>query len=449
MQFDLTKEFIDQIIIALEKEDSKFIADAILPLHPADIAEILELIDLKGAQFLYRLLDEELASEVLVEIEEDTRDQFLASFSSEEIADSVNKMDADDATDIIQDLPEEVQEQVLNVLKDNDQSSDISMLMNYDENSAGGIMDVDFVAANWNWTVKDALNKLREQVENVDQIYTIYVVDSTKKFKGILSLKRFLYAKDDTLIKDIYRKDSISVLDIEEAESVASKMEKYDLVVIPVLSEDKKLLGRITIDDALEVIKEEAEKDYQMASRISEKVESSDSLFVISRARLPWLLIGLLGGILGAYVIGFFEEHLIENAVMASFIPLILAMGGNVGVQSSAIIVQSLANNTLNYESIFKRLLKELTVALFNGFICAIIALIFCWITRSDFALALTIGVSLVAVFTYAGLFGTFVPLILNKYKIDPALATGPFITTTNDIIGLLIYFLIGMALYF
>ena len=449
MQFDLTKEFIDQIIIALEKEDSKFIADAILPLHPADIAEILELIDLKGAQFLYRLLGEELASEVLVEIEEDTRDQFLASFSSEEIADSVNKMDADDATDIIQDLPEEVQEQVLNVLKDNDQSSDISMLMNYDENSAGGIMDVDFVAANWNWTVKDALNKLREQVENVDQIYTIYVVDSTKKFKGILSLKRFLYAKDDTLIKDIYRKDSISVLDIEEAESVASKMEKYDLVVIPVLSEDKKLLGRITIDDALDVIKEEAEKDYQMASGISEKVESSDSLFVISRARLPWLLIGLLGGILGAYVIGFFEEHLRENAVMASFIPLILAMGGNVGVQSSAIIVQSLANNTLNYESIFKRLLKELTVALFNGFICAIIALIFCWITRSDFALALTIGVSLVAVFTYAGLFGTFVPLILNKYKIDPALATGPFITTTNDIIGLLIYFLIGMALYF
>ena len=449
MQFDLTKEFIDQIIIALEKEDSKFIADAILPLHPADIAEILELIDLKGAQFLYRLLDEELASEVLVEIEEDTRDQFLASFSSEEIADSVNKMDADDATDIIQDLPEEVQEQVLNVLKDNDQSSDISMLMNYDENSAGGIMDVDFVAANWNWTVKDALNKLREQVENVDQIYTIYVVDSTKKFKGILSLKRFLYAKDDTLIKDIYRKDSISVLDIEEAESVASKMEKYDLVVIPVLNEDKKLLGRITIDDALDVIKEEAEKDYQMASGISEKVESSDSLFVISRARLPWLLIGLLGGILGAYVIGFFEEHLRENAVMASFIPLILAMGGNVGVQSSAIIVQSLANNTLNYESIFKRLLKELTVALFNGFICAIIALIFCWITRSDFALALTIGVSLVAVFTYAGLFGTFVPLILNKYKIDPALATGPFITTTNDIIGLLIYFLIGMVLYF
>ena len=449
MQFELTKEFINQIIHALEREDSEFIVKAIHPLHPADIAEVLEIIDLHQAQLLFRLLDETLAAEVLVEIEEDTREQFLTSFSSKEIADSIKKMDSDDATDVIQDLPEELQEEVLNVLKDNNQSSDISMLMNYDENSAGGIMDLDFVSANWNWTVKNALQKLREQVENVDQIYTIYVVDSAKKFKGILSLKRFLYAKDDTLIKDLFKKDSISVLDTEPAESVALKMEKYDLVVIPDVDNKNKLLGRITIDDALDVIKEEAEKDYQLASGISEKVESSDSLFVISRARLPWLLIGMLGGILGAYVIGFFEEHLKENAVMASFIPLILAMGGNVGVQSSAIIVQSLANNTLNYESIFKRLLKELIVALFNGLICSVIALLFCWITRSDFDLALTIGVSLVAVFTYAGLFGTFVPLILNKYKIDPALATGPFITTTNDIIGLLIYFLIGMTLYF
>lgn len=449
MQFELTKEFIDQIINALEREDSEFIVEAIRPLHPADIAEVLKIIDLHKAQLLFRLLDDTLAAEVLVEIEEDTREQLLAFFSSKEIADSLKKMDSDDATDVIQDLPEELQEEVLNVLKDNNQSSDISMLMNYDENSAGGIMDLDFVSANWNWTVKNALQKLREQVENVDQIYTIYVVDSTKQFKGILSLKRFLYAKDDTLIKDIFKRDSISVLDTESAESVALKMEKYDLVVIPVVDEKNKLLGRITIDDALDVIKEEAEKDYQLASGISDKVESSDSLFVISRARLPWLLIGLLGGILGAYVIGFFEEHLKENAIMASFIPLILAMGGNVGVQSSAIIVQSLANNTLNYESIFKRLFKELIVALFNGLICAVIALLFCWITRSDFDLALTIGVSLVAVFTYAGLFGTFVPLILNKYKIDPALATGPFITTTNDIIGLLIYFLIGMTLYF
>ena len=449
MQFELTKEFIDDVIKAIEREDNGFLVEKIHLLHPADIAELLEIVNLPQAQYLYKLLAEELASEVLVEIEEDTRDKFLASFSAEEIAESLDKMYADDATDVIQDLPEEVQEEVLEAIKDDEHSSEISILLNYDEDSAGGIMDMDFISANWNWTVKNALQKFREQVEDVDHVYTIYVVDDEKKLKGTLSLKRFLYASDDTLIKDIFLENPISVDVSEEAETVASKMEKYDLVVIPVIDEKEKLLGRITIDDALDVIKEEAEKDYQMASGISEKVESSDSVFVISRARLPWLLIGLLGGIFGAYVIGFFEGEIKEHAVMASFIPLILAMGGNVGVQSSAIIVQSLANNSLDYESIAKKLLKELLVALFNGFICAIIALLFCLVSKSDFKLALTIGVSLVAVFTYAGLFGTFVPLVLNKYKIDPALATGPFITTTNDVIGLLIYFLIGGAIYF
>ena len=449
MQFELTKEFIDDVKSAIEREDNGFLVESINPLHPADIADILDIVNLPEAQYLFKLLEDDLASEVLVEIEEDTREEFLNSLSSEEIAESLDKMYADDATDVIQDLPEELKEEVLEAIKDDEHLSDISKLLNYEEDSAGGIMDMDFISANWNWTVKNALQKFREQVEDVDHVYTIYVIDSRKRLRGTLSLKRFLYASDDTLIKDIFQEDPISVEVNEDAELVASKMEKYDLVVIPVVNENQILLGRITIDDALDVIKEEAEKDYQMASGISEKVESSDSLFVISRARLPWLLIGMLGGILGAYVIGFFEGYLKENAVMASFIPLILAMGGNVGVQSSAIIVQSLANNSLNYDSIAKKLLKEFFVALFNGLICSIIALVFCWLTRSDFTLALTIGVSLVAVFTYAGLFGTFIPLILNKYKIDPALATGPFITTTNDIIGLLIYFLIGWAIYF
>ena len=449
MQFELTKEFIDDVIKAIDEKNSDFLIKIIHPLHPADIAEILDIVNLPQAQYLFRLLQEDLASDVLVEIEEDTRERFLTSLSTEEIAVSLDKMYADDATDVIQDLPEDVQEEVLEALKDDDLQSEISQLLNYHEDSAGGIMDMDFISANWSWTVKNALQKFREQVEDVDQVYTIYVVDGENRLRGTLSLKRFLYASDDTLIKDIFQDKPISVNVGEEAETVASKMEKYDLVVIPVIDENEKLLGRITIDDALDVIKEEAEKDYQMASGISEKVESSDSLFVISRARLPWLLIGMLGGILGAYVIGFFEGHLKENAVMASFIPLILAMGGNVGVQSSAIIVQSLANNTLNYDSIAKKLFKELLVALFNGLICAFITFLFCWISKSDYLLAVTIGLSLVAVFTYAGLFGTFVPLILNKYKIDPALATGPFITTTNDIIGLLIYFLIGWAIYF
>ena len=449
MQFELTKEFISDISNAINKGDSHFIVSHVNELHPADIAEIMDYVNLQEAQYIYELLDEEQAADVLVEIDEDVRDKFLASLSAKEIAESIENMDSDDATDLIQDLPEKKQEEVLSEIKDESQSSDISDLLAYEEDSAGGIMAKEFVAANSDWTVKEALTMLRKQVEDVDNVYTIYVTNVQSKLLGTLSLKKFLYASDQTLIKDLYRPDPIVVNAMVPAEEVASIMEKYELVVIPVVNDFGVLIGRITIDDALEVIKEEAEKDYQMASGISEKVESSDNILTLSRARLPWLLIGLTGGILGAYVIGGFEEKISEFPVMASFIPLILAMGGNVGVQSSAIIVQSLANNSLEIETIAKKLIKELLVALVNGVICSLIALVFCLFTENDPLLSLTIGVALISVFLYAGLFGTFIPLILNRYKIDPALATGPFITTTNDVIGLLLYFLIGWALYF
>ena len=449
MQFELTKEFISDISNAINKGDSHFIVSHVNELHPADIAEIMDYVNLQEAQYIYELLDEEQAADVLVEIDEDVRDKFLASLSAKEIAESIENMDSDDATDLIQDLPEKKQEEVLSEIKDESQSSDISDLLAYEEDSAGGIMAKEFVAANSDWTVKDALTMLRKQVEDVDNVYTIYVTNVQSKLLGTLSLKKFLYASDQTLIKDLYRPDPIVVNAMVPAEEVASIMEKYELVVIPVVNDLGVLIGRITIDDALEVIKEEAEKDYQMASGISEKVESSDNIWMLSRARLPWLLIGLTGGILGAYVIGGFEDKISEFPVMASFIPLILAMGGNVGVQSSAIIVQSLANNSLEIETIAKKLIKELLVALVNGVICSLIALVFCLFTENDPLLSLTIGVALISVFLYAGLFGTFIPLILNRYKIDPALATGPFITTTNDVIGLLLYFLIGWALYF
>ena len=449
MQFELTKEFISDISDAINKGDSHFIVSHVNELHPADIAEIMDYVNLQEAQYIYELLDEEQAADVLVEIDEDVRDKFLASLSAKEIAESIENMDSDDATDLIQDLPEKKQEEVLSEIKDESQSSDISDLLAYDEDSAGGIMAKEFVTANSDWTVKEALTMLRKQVEDVDNVYTIYVTNVQSKLLGTLSLKKFLYASDQTLIKDLYRPDPIVVNAMVPAEEVASIMEKYELVVIPVVNDLGVLIGRITIDDALEVIKEEAEKDYQMASGISEKVESSDNIWMLSRARLPWLLIGLTGGILGAYVIGGFEDKISEFPVMASFIPLILAMGGNVGVQSSAIIVQSLANNSLEIETIAKKLIKELLVALVNGVICSLIALVFCLFTENDPLLSLTIGVALISVFLYAGLFGTFIPLILNRYKIDPALATGPFITTTNDVIGLLLYFLIGWALYF
>ena len=449
MQFELTKEFLSDVSHAIIEKDNLFIIKNIIDLHPADIADVMDYVNLEESQYIYELLDEEKAADVLVEIDEDVREIFLESLSAKQIAESIENMDSDDATDLIQDLPEKKQEEVLSEIKDKSQSSDITALLNYDEDSAGGIMDKEFITANINWTVKQALEMLRKQVEDVDQVYTIYVTDNSSKLLGTLSLKKFLYASDSTLIKDIYRHEPIHVEALIPAEEVASVMDKYELVVVPVINDLGVLIGRITIDDAMEVLKEEAEKDYQMASGITEKVESSDTVWVLSRARLPWLLIGLTGGILGSYVIGFFEEQIVEHAIMASFIPLILAMGGNVGVQSSAIIVQSLANNSLEIDTIAKKLIKELLVALVNGLICSIIALVFCLITEKDTLLALSIGISLISVFLYAGLFGTFIPLILNKYKIDPALATGPFITTTNDVIGLLLYFLIGWAIYF
>jgi magnesium transporter len=449
MQFELTKDFLSNVSQAIVEKDNLFIINNIIDLHPADIADVMDYVNLEEAQYIYQLLEDEKAADVLVEIDEDVREKFLESLSAKQIAESIEKMDSDDATDLLQDLPEKKQEAVLSEIKDETQTSDITDLLNYDEDSAGGIMDKEFIAANVNWTVKNALELLRKQVEDVDQIYTIYVTDNNSNLLGTLSLKKFLYASDSTLIKDIYRKDPIHVQALVPSEEVASIMEKYELVVVPVINEVGALIGRITIDDAMEVIKEEAEKDYQMASGISEKVESSDTVWVLSRARLPWLLIGLTGGICGAYVIGGFEDKISEFPVMASFIPLILAMGGNVGVQSSAIIVQSLANNSLEIDTIAKKLIKELLVAIVNGLICSLIALLFCLITEKDMLLALTIGISLISVFLYAGLFGTYIPLILNKYKIDPALATGPFITTTNDVIGLLLYFLIGWAIYF
>jgi len=390
-----------------------------------------------------------MASDVLTELDEDTREEFLASFSAKEIAESLDNMDSDDATDVIQDLPEHRKERVISELEDEEQASDIVDLLTYEENTAGGLMAKEFITVNENWTVEHAILEMRKQAEDVEQVYTIYVLSDKNVLIGTLSLKSILFAEDKTLINMLYSGEVRSVKASVESEEVVAIMDKYDLVALPVVNDEDVLLGKITIDDVVDVMREEAEKDYQMASGISEKVESSDSVWMLSRARLPWLLIGLLGGLLGAQVITGFEEKLGQFPVVASFIPVILAMGGNVGVQSSAIIVQALAQNTLGLETTGIKLLKELVVAIINGLICSLLLVAYTLLMHQDIMLAVTMTLSLMSVFVYAGLFGTIVPLVLNKYKIDPALATGPFITTANDVFGLLLYFLIGWSLYF
>lgn len=443
---ELTKEYLERLEQAIEAGKDDELRSSLTELHPADIAEIFD--ELEGAQnsYLYRLLPKDLAADVLVELDEDVREQLLSSLTSREIATEVlDRIDSDDAADMISELPEEKIEEIISHIDDEAQASDLIDLLNYEEGTAGALMAKELVKVNQNWTVSQCIREMRRQAADIENVYTIYVIDDQEKLLGKLSLKKLFFGSPTTrsLIKDIYNpKELQAVKPEDDVETVVKIMEKYDLVALPVINEAGQLLGRITFDDAMDVLREESDKDYQLASGISEDVESDDSVWMLTRARLPWLLIGMAGGITGAYVIGAFDIE--KNPGMALFIPLIAAMGGNVGVQSAAIVVQGLANKSVKTDQIAKRLMKELGVGLLNGLICAAIILLASLVLSFGTALSLTVSIALLAVIIFAALFGTFIPLVLDKYNIDAALATGPFITTANDIIGLIIYFMVG-----
>lgn len=446
MKFELTKDFIGELNERIENKDQKSIITMITDCHPADIAEILDELEFENACFLFELLEDNIAADVLVELEDDLREELLKIHSPKEIAEEfVDNMDSDDAADIISELPENKKQEVLSHLEDQDLASDIVDLLNYDEDTAGGLMAKELIKVNSNWSVMRCVKEMRRQAEDVELVYTIYVVDDNNVLLGTLSLKRLLLTDSKAIISNIMKEDIIKVSATMNQEEVANTMNKYDLIVLPVVNELNQLIGRITADDVMDIMKEEAEKDYQMASGISEDVESSDTVWEITRARLPWLLIGMIGGLFGAKVIGIFDIE--KNYQMAFFIPLIAAMGGNVGVQSAAIVVQSLAGGTNTLGNISQRLIKELGVALVNGIICSSIILLAAYLLGYSLLLSITVSIALLSVIIFAALFGTFIPLTLDKYKIDPALATGPFITTINDVLGLFIYFLIGQLI--
>ena len=446
MKFDLTKDYLSELNALIDNKDSKSVLSFIEDCHPADIAEILDQLDFENTSFLFELLEDEIAADVLVELEDDLREELLKIHSPKEIAEEfVDNLDSDDAADIISELPENKKQEVLSHIEDQEHASDIVDLLNYDEDTAGGLMAKELIKVNSNWSVMRCVKEMRKQAEDLEFVYTIYVVDDNNILLGTLSLKKLLITDSKAVISEIMKEDIIKVDATLSQEEVAYTMNKYDLIVLPVVNDKGQLLGRITGDDVMDVMKEEAEKDYQMASGISEDVESSDSIWEITRARLPWLLIGMVGGLFGAKVIGIFDIE--KNYEMAFFIPLIAAMGGNVGVQSAAIVVQSLASGTTTLGNISQRLIKELGVALVNGIICSTIILCSSYLLGYGFDLSLTVSIALLSVIIFAALFGTFIPLTLNKYKIDPALATGPFITTVNDVLGLFIYFLIGQLI--
>lgn len=446
MQFELTKELLANLRIWIAEGKDTALTEAIADAHEADIAELINELKHEEAVYLYKLLDEEKAAEVVLELDEDVREKLLSSLTSREIADIlIDNIHSDDAADVIAELPEQKQEEVIALLEDEEQASDIIDLMTYKEGTAGALMGTELVAVNQNWTVSQAIREMRKQAEDLDNIYTIYVVDDQNVLQGTLSVKNMIFASQSmrTTLRELFEKEKVRSVNVAvSVEEVANIMEKYDLVVLPVVDDRGLLLGRITIDDVVDVIKEEADKDYQMASGISEDVEYSDNVVTLTRARLPWLLIGMAGGVVSANIIGIFD--ITDHPEMAIFMPLIAAMGGNVGIQSAALVVKALANKSVLDETLWQKLWKELRVGLINGLICSTIILLVSLLFHINLALCITAGIALFFVIIFASFFGTWIPMTLNRFKIDPALATGPFVTTLNDIFGLIIYFAVG-----
>jgi len=444
IQFQLTDELLENVQSLISCNDNKQLKELLKEFHYADIAEILDELIFEEAIYIIKLLDSETTSDVLTELDEDVREKILKNLSAKEIAEEVEELDTDDAADIIAELPEERQEAVISRIEDEEHKAEIQELLAYDEGTAGGLMAKELVKVYGTWTVAGCIRRIRGQAKDVSRVHSIYVVSKDEKLIGRLSLKDLITAKSEEKIAEI-AKDNVNYVNVnEDVEDVAKIMAKYDLEAIPVVDDEQTLLGRITIDDIVDVLKEEAEKDYQLAAGITQDVDSDDSILELTRARLPWLFLGLVGGI-GAFIImeGFQEAFKGEAFVLFFFTPLIAAMAGNVGVQSSAIIVQGLANDDVK-GSVNNRLLKEMFLAALNGVILAIFLFLFVWATKGEIQTALAISVSLVAVIIMAGLIGTFVPLFLDKRGIDPAIATGPFITTSNDILGILLYFWIA-----
>jgi len=443
MSFEITSELLANITSYIEVSNDTAIVALFEEMHYADIAEILDELSFDNVVYIIKLLDSEKTSAVLMELDEDIREKTLQNLSAKEIAEEVEELDSDDAADIIGELSKERQEAVLSKIEDEEHVKEIEELLAYDEDSAGGLMAKELVKVNENWTVLKCVREMRAQAEEVTRVHSIYVVDDNDNLKGRLSLKDLLITSTKTAISEVYipKVDFVNVHD--NLDEVSNKMRKYDLEAIPVIDNNGVLLGRITIDDIVDVIKEEADKDYQLAAGLTQDVEADDSILQLTKARLPWLFLGLLGGVGAFLIMVMFENTFDENAVLFFFTPLIAAMAGNVGVQSSAIIVQGLVNDDAK-GSINSRLIKEMLLAALNGVVLALFLFVFVWFYEGKINTALAISVSLVAVIIVAGLIGTFVPLFLNKRGIDPAIATGPFITTSNDIFGILIYFMIA-----
>jgi len=448
MQFEISKEFIDFIRSTVEEENVPELREQLSDLPAVDIDTILDELNTAEAKYILSLLDVELSAEIIVHLDEDIRVDFLKSFSTEEIAGFIKLIDSDDAADILNEQDPLIKEDVIAHIDDEEKVGHILDLLRYEEDIAGGLMAKELIKANLDWNVKECIEEIRRQAEKVDKVYSVYVVDEQNILRGRVSIKKLLLASDVTLVSDLYDEDLQKVDAFAKDEDIARLMQRYDLVAVPVVNIQNKLIGRITIDDIIDVVTEQAEHDRQIMSGISLDVESDSKIWDGIKARIPWLLIGMGGGLLGARLIGMFESQLAIIPALAFFIPLITATGGNVGIQSSAIVVQDLAEQSAIRRKIFSTSLRSTFIGILNGIIIA--SLVFTaiyFLGDVSTNLALTVSFALFSVVVLASLMGTITPLVLDKFGINPAVASGPFITTINDLLGILVYFSVASLL--
>ena len=446
---EFTPEYIDELKRLAEMRDEAAAKELMDDLHPADIAELFQELDHDEFQFFVDLLDDDTAADVLIEMDEDDRKEILANMSNETIAKQfLEHLDTDDAVDLIQELDEKDRDEVISHIDDVEQAGDIIDLLKYDDDTAGGLMGTEMIVVNENWSMPECVKQMRLQAEDMDEIYNVYVVDNDNRLRGVFPLKKMITHPSVSKIKHVMQEDPISVKTDTPIEDVALDFEKYDLVAMPVVDSIGRLVGRITVDDVMDSVREQNERDYQLASGIATDIETDDSMFAQTKARLPWLLIGMVGGLANSVILGNFEAGFATNPAMALFIPLIGGTGGNVGIQSSAIVVQGLANGSLDLKNSMKQIWKEMGVSLINALVISLLVFVYnCFRLDPLNPTTIAVSASLFAVVIFASVFGTLVPLMLERFNIDPALATGPFITITNDIIGMLIYTLISWQL--
>ncbi len=445
MEVKITKDFIELLNERINEQNAKEVKEMLQDLHPADIAELFDELSTKEQSFVIDLLDNEISADILLELEEDDRRKFLKTLTAKEIAeDVITEMDTDDAVDVINELSDEKKDEVIAQLEDQEHAREIVDLLRYDEDTAGGLMGKELIKVNKDWSVITAVKQMRKQAEDFEEVFSIYVVDEDDKLLGTLSLKRLLTTSANTKVADVFNEKIQYVKTYTSDMEVAKVMEKYDLYEVPVVDELMRLVGVITVDDVIDVIREEAEENYQLAAGITQNVDSDDNIWKLTKARLPWLLLALVGSFVAVNISQSFSNAMNLYPQLFFFTPLVAAMAGNVGVQSSAIIVQGLANNNIS-GSIWKRLGKEMLLALLNSTLLAGILLIAThFLMSTSYEISSTIVLALVIVMILASLIGTSIPIILDKYGVDPAIATGTFITTSNDIFGLLIYFSIA-----